>query len=90
MSRILVLGATSVVGRTYSYFLIKFNVFEEIVLAKKRVDVLNKIFEQYRSLNIVTKYIDVNDSRSLKKLMKELDIVLNAIRPLYKYGPKNT
>jgi len=88
MSRILVLGAAGAVGRACSYFLIKSNVFEEIVLADKRVDVLNKIFEQYRSLNIVTKYIDVNDSESLKKLMKKSDIVLNAVGPFYKYGLK--
>jgi len=53
MSRILVLGAAGAVGRACSYFLIKSNVFEEIVLADKRVDVLNKIFEQYRSLKVI-------------------------------------
>ncbi|RLG84754.1 MAG: saccharopine dehydrogenase [Thermoprotei archaeon] len=88
MSRVLILGAAGAVGRACSYFLIKSNVFEEIILADKRVDVLNKAFKQYSSKNIVIKYIDVNDTESLKKLMKESDIVLNAVGPFYRYGPK--
>ena len=88
MSRVLVLGAAGAVGRACSYFLIKSNAFDEIILADKRVDVLNKVFEQYRSEKIVTKYIDVNDTESLKKLMKESDVVLNAVGPFYRFGPK--
>ncbi|MCD6196110.1 MAG: saccharopine dehydrogenase NADP-binding domain-containing protein, partial [Staphylothermus sp.] len=88
LSRVLVLGAAGAVGRACSYFLIKSNAFDEIILADKRVDVLNKVFEQYRSENIVTKYIDVNDTESLKKLMKESDVVLNAVGPFYRFGPK--
>jgi len=88
LSRVLVLGAAGAVGRACSYFLIKSNAFDEIILADKRVDVLNKVFEQYRSEKIVTKYIDVNDTESLKKLMKESDVVLNAVGPFYRFGPK--
>lgn len=43
MSRVLVLGAAGAVGRACSYFLIKSNAFDEIILADKRVDVLNEV-----------------------------------------------
>ena len=88
MTRALVLGAAGAVGRACSFFLIKSKAFEEIVLADKRIDVLKEVYERSISQNISLEYVDVNDRSALEKLMRESDVVLNAVGPFYRFGIK--
>lgn len=88
MTRALVLGAAGAVGRACSLFLIKSKVFDEIILADKRIDVLREVYKDYVNSNISLEYIDVNDRDALKKLLKNSDIVFNAVGPFYKFGIK--
>jgi len=90
LSRVLVLGAAGAVGRACSLFLINSRIFEELILADKRVDVLKEVFKEIPShgVSLSLEYVDVEDRSSLMKLLKNSDIVLNAIGPFYRFGVK--
>ncbi|MEM2218220.1 MAG: saccharopine dehydrogenase NADP-binding domain-containing protein [Thermofilaceae archaeon] len=88
MVRALILGAAGSVGRACWFFLSQVKAFNQLVLADKRVNVLKELVEKSGVKGVEIKYADVNDLQALSQLMKESDIVLNAVGPFYIHGPK--
>lgn len=82
------MGAAGSVGRACWFFLSQVKAFDQLVLADKKVDVLKELVEKSGVKGVEVKYADVNDTQALSRLMKESDIVLNAVGPFYIYGPK--
>jgi len=88
LSRVLILGAAGAVGRACSFFLVNSGVFKEMILADKRVDVLKEVFKEIYPHAVSLEYVDVEDRSNLMKLVKDSDIVLNAVGPFYRFGVK--
>ncbi len=88
MLRALILGAAGSVGRACWFFLSQVKAFDQLILADKRVDALRGLVEKAGVKGVEVKYVDVNDPQMLSQLMKESEIVLNAVGPFYIYGPK--
>ena len=85
MSKIVVLGCGAV-GSYAVKTLSMSNVFSEIVVADLNVEKPQQLVQSLGSRNISAAQFDALNSESIKKLIKNSQVVLNCVGPYYKFG----
>ena len=84
--KIVVLGGAGVIGSYAVKYLSNMDTFSKIIIAdsnEKKAKEISKI-----SKKIDFKKTDATDEKSLKSVLKDVDIAINCIGPFYKFAPK--
>ncbi|MHA1370936.1 MAG: saccharopine dehydrogenase family protein [Promethearchaeota archaeon] len=84
MTSIIVLGGCGVVGTAAVKTLAKSKEFDEVVIADINLAKANKIAEKIGEKVSAIKF-DANNTGSIKKAIKDHDLVVNCVGPFYKY-----
>jgi len=85
--RICVLGGAGHIGSGVMRALVKRAPDAEVVIADKNLEEAEELVAELGG-KISTQSVDANDSKSLIKMMKDVDIAIGAIGPYYTYGVK--
>ncbi len=86
MTKIIVLGGAGAVGRIAVRTLTTFPDFSKVIIGDINIKKAHEIAEEICSDKVIFREINVNNFKSLNKLIKSVDVVLNCIGPFYKYG----
>ncbi|UCG89809.1 MAG: saccharopine dehydrogenase NADP-binding domain-containing protein [Candidatus Heimdallarchaeota archaeon] len=86
MTEILVLGGAGVVGRIAVRTLTTFPDFSKVIIGDVDIKKAHEISKEIGSDRITVREININNSKSLNKIIKSADVVLNCIGPFYKNG----
>jgi saccharopine dehydrogenase (NAD+, L-lysine-forming) len=84
MSKITVIGGYGYMGAEAVRWLIK-HLDAEIVIAGRNREKARKLSDDLKA-NTSTQFVNVEDPRSLSRVMKDTDIVLSTVGPFYKHG----
>ncbi len=81
------LGGSGVVGRIAVRTLATFPDFSKVAIGDINTEKANEIAKNIGSDKIIVLKVDALDPNSVKKAIRDFDIVLNCIGPFYKFAP---
>ncbi len=87
MVRIIVLGGCGVVGSIAVQTLISLPDFSEIIIGDINIEKARDLINKLGSEKLSAIKVDALDPESIKKAIRDSDIVLNCIGPFYKFAP---
>jgi len=85
MKKAIILGGVGAVGIEATYDFVETSNFQEIVIADSNIKKAREVVELLNDSRVSAVKIDVNDEDALKDIIKESDIVINALPFKYDY-----
>ncbi|MFX0123688.1 MAG: saccharopine dehydrogenase family protein [Candidatus Hodarchaeota archaeon] len=86
MAKIIVLGGSGVVGRIAVKTLTSFSDFSQVIIGDINIEKAHEIAQEIDSDKLSVREVDVTNPKNLKKIIKDVDIILNCVGPFYKFG----
>ena len=83
MSKVVVLGGSGAVGRVSVKTLVRHNEFSEVVIADYLADKAEELCKEINSPKVSVVQFNAFDKESIRKAIKDSDVVLNCVGPFY-------
>jgi len=87
MPRVIVLGGCGIVGIQAVKALVTTNDFDEIVIGDIHLEKADEYVEEIGDSRLSSYRVDLTDSKMIKEVIRNADVVLNCSGPFYKLGP---
>lgn len=84
--KLLALGGSGNMGQVAVKTILKGLYIDQLIVADYDIDRASKFVESLDDERVSAQHIDVQDTRALEDLMREVDIVMNTVGPFYRYG----
>jgi len=85
IKKVIILGGVGAVGIEATYDLVEYSDFEEILIADRNIKKAEELARKIRDRRVSIVKVDVEEKDSIKELMKDFDIVINALPFRYDY-----